>query len=82
MTDQPRKTLTIRFSGPHNRDVVHELEVTPEQALDLGAGKPVTHFIRGEQVLVGEDGELIERDSAVPPDYHDEPEDDPRDTGS
>lgn len=77
-----RKTYTLRSIDQDG--VVHEVEIIPEQALDLGANvrqpgsaPPLTYFVRDEQLLVGEDGELIERESAVPIDYDDE--DDPRD---
>jgi len=52
----------------------HETKLTGRQVLalqkQLAEGKParLDYLVRDEEPLVGEDGELIEADSAVPPD--------------
>ncbi len=52
----------------------HRTKVTGRQVLalqkQLAEGKParLDYLVRDEELLVGEDGELTERDSAVPPD--------------
>ena len=60
-----RTTYTLRAT---NQDgTVHETELTAAQALDLGAGKAIAYTVREEQIAVEEDGTIVERDSAVPP---------------
>jgi hypothetical protein len=70
--DMDRETFTLRLSNPGD-PFVHETEITAEQALDLGAGKDVPYHPRNKQIVAGENGELIERDSAVPVERDDEP---------
>lgn len=57
----------------------HQTRVTGRQLLDAfdadGNFKGFGYAVTREELLVGEDGELIERDSAVPGDHHDDGED-------
>lgn len=57
-------TFTLRSVGQDG--TVHEVEITPEQALDLGAGKPIAYVPRDEGFRVDEDGTITTRESAVP----------------
>jgi len=45
---------------------IHETEITPAQALDLGAGEAIAYTPRDEQILVNDDGTITRRESAVP----------------
>lgn len=40
-------------------------ELTPEQALDLGAGHAIAYAPRDERLLVDDDGQIIHRESAI-----------------
>ena len=70
-----RKTFTLRLSNPDD-PVVVETEITAEQALDLGAGKPIAYIPRDKSIAIDEGGRLIERESAVP--VEQPPDNDPR----
>ena len=46
---------------------IRETEVTTGQLLDFNAGHGIApHFVRDEQVLVDDDGEITTRESAIP----------------
>ena len=45
---------------------VRETKLTPAQALDLGAGKPVTFFPRNETIGIDEDGQVVHGEDAPP----------------
>ena len=57
-------SYTLRSKNPDG--TINEIELTPEQALDLGAGKAIAYAPRDERVLVDDDGEIIHRESAIP----------------
>ena len=57
-------TYTLRSINPDGTK--NETEITAEQALDLGAGKPITYFPRDERLLIDEDGTITHRESAIP----------------
>ncbi|HWI06590.1 MAG TPA: hypothetical protein VNT54_03650 [Solirubrobacteraceae bacterium] len=44
---------------------IREIELTPEQALDVGAGLPIAHTSRNERISVDEDGRIIRREPAI-----------------
>jgi hypothetical protein len=54
-------------SADENGDVT-EIEMTAAQVLDFSAGKAIGYVPRDREVLMDEDGQIIERESAVPPD--------------
>jgi hypothetical protein len=45
---------------------VRETEITAEQAQDLAGGLAIAYYPRDERVLVGDDGTITRRESAVP----------------
>jgi len=45
---------------------IRETELTAEQALDLGAGLPITYFPRDERLLVDDDGTITHHEDARP----------------
>lgn len=50
-----------------NRDgTKNATEITPEQALDLSAGKPIAYLPRDERILVDDDGTITTHDVALP----------------
>jgi hypothetical protein len=57
-------TYTFRSTEPDG--TVREVEITGEQALDLGAGQPIAYFPRDERVPVDEHGRIIRRERAIP----------------
>jgi hypothetical protein len=46
---------------------ISKVELTPEQAFDLGAKKPIAYFRRDERILMDGDGTITQRHSAIPP---------------
>jgi len=61
MTDDTFKLRSIDTDG-----IINEVEITPEQALDLGAGQPIAYFPHDERAAVDDDGQIIHRESARP----------------
>ena len=61
-----RQTFTLR--GIAADGTIDETELTAAQALDLASGRPVGYAVREERLAVEEDGAIVKRDSAVPPD--------------
>jgi len=57
-------SYTFRSSNPDG--TINQIELTGDQALDLGAGKPIAYFPRDERVLVADDGQITYRESAIP----------------
>jgi len=55
---------TLRL--PLEDGTIRGVELTPEQALDLGAGQPIAYFPRDERLLVDEDGTITHHASAIP----------------
>jgi len=45
---------------------IRETELTAAQALDLGAGQPISYFPRDERLLIDDDGTITVRESAIP----------------
>lgn len=58
------KTYTLRTTAEDGG--VRETEITPGQALDFAAGKPISYAVCDEGIGVEEDGTIVLRDSAVP----------------
>ena len=58
--------MSYTFRSTNGDGTINEVELTPEQALDLGAGKAIAHFPRDERVSVDNDGRIIRRESAIP----------------
>jgi hypothetical protein len=54
-----------------NGDTV-EVELTPGETLDFGAGKAIGYTPRVEQVRVDEDGTITLRERSIPDDPRDE----------
>jgi hypothetical protein len=64
----PFKGETYTYKSVDDDGIVHEIEMTTGQILDLNAGKPITYWVRDETIDVDDEGRTIERHSAVPPD--------------
>jgi hypothetical protein len=54
------------FRSRNADGTINEIELTPEQALDLAAGQPIGYAPHDKQILVDDDGTIIHRESAVP----------------
>jgi len=57
-------TYTLRSTNPDGTK--NETEITAEQALDLGAAKPIAYFPRDERILIGDVGTITHREPAIP----------------
>lgn len=57
-------TFTLRYGDQDGTK--HEVELSPEQALDLGAGKAIAYFPHDERILVDEAGTITRREDARP----------------
>lgn len=63
-TTEPNSYLTT----VHADGSVRETEMTTDQWREIEAGRPVGYYPHDEQVLVDDDGTVVHRQSAVPPD--------------
>ncbi len=61
-------SYTLRSTNPDG--TVNEVELTPEQASDLQAGRAIAYTPRDEAVLIDDDGTIIWRESAIPQKRH------------
>jgi len=57
-------TYTLRSINPDGTK--NETEITAEQALDLGAGKPIAYMPQDERLLIDRDGTITHHESALP----------------
>ncbi len=58
--------MTFTFRSTNSDGTINGVELTPAQALDLGAGKPIVDFPRDERVHIGERDQITYHESATP----------------
>ena len=58
--------MTDAFRSTNLDGTINEIELTPDQAGDLIAGKPITYTPHDARVLVDDDGQVVYRESAIP----------------
>lgn len=58
--------MTYTYRSTEQDGTVREVEITAEQALDLGAGTPMAYSPRDERMLVDKQGRIVRRESAIP----------------
>jgi hypothetical protein len=72
MTEQgpkdPFEGQTYLLRAVYGEEDVRETEINAGQLLDLAAGKPIVYIPHDKKLVVDEDGQTIERESAIPPD--------------
>jgi hypothetical protein len=64
--DGMETTDTFTFRSTEQDGTIREIELTPEQALDLGAGKAIAYTPRDERIVVDDDGTITYREDARP----------------
>ena len=57
--------MSYTFRSTNRDGTINEIELTPEQALDLGSGKAIAYFPRDERLLLDEDGTIVHHGSAI-----------------
>lgn len=60
------RRMSYTFRSTNKDGTINEIELTPEQALDLGSGRAIAYWPRDERTLVDDDGTIVYRESAVP----------------
>jgi negative regulator of replication initiation len=57
---------TYTFRSRNQDGTLNEVEVTPDQALNLNAGRAMAYWARDEKTLVNDHGEITHYESAIP----------------
>ncbi len=58
--------MSYTFRSTNKDGTINEIELTAEQAFDLGNGRAIAYFPRDQRIAVDEHGTIVHRESAVP----------------
>ena len=57
---------TYTFRSKNLDGTIDEVEMTAEQAHNLTSGRAIAYWPHDEKILVGDNGEIIRHESAIP----------------
>ena len=58
--------MSYTFRSKNSDGTINEIELTPEQAIDLGNCRAIAYFPHDERIAVDGDGRIIHHQSAIP----------------